>query len=279
VAGGLTASAVAAAFVARGRWHRGTTRDVARLGQGTLTRDGVDASRFSRDELAGLPTAAVRYFDFALTPDRPLIRRARLEQRGEFLTRPGSRWSRFSAVEHFAVKPPGFVWDAAIHVAPLIAVRVRDSYLGGEGRMQGKLAALLPVVDEGGGPEIAAAALQRYLAEAAWLPTALLPSGGVEWKTTADDNTARATLTDGANSAWIDFSFGSQGEIVGAVTERYRIVDGAHMLTPWVGRFWDYERVQGMMVPRQGEVAWVLPEGRLPYWRGRINHFRYQFAQ
>jgi len=24
------------------------------------------------------------------------------------------------------------------------------------------------------------------------------------------------------------------------------------------------------MVPRGGEVAWILPEGQLTYWRGRI---------
>jgi len=36
------------------------------------------------------------------------------------------------------------------------------------------------------------------------------------------------------------------------------------------GHFRGYERVDGVMVPRGGEVAWILPEGQLTYWRGRI---------
>jgi hypothetical protein len=277
VAGGVATSAVAAAVVGRALWNRDTGRAVGRLGGGIPTGAGAIVSRFSRDELVGLPTPAARYFAFALTPGQPFVRRACLRQRGDFLMRAGRAWSPFSAVEHFAVEPPGFVWDAAIRMAPLIAVRVRDSYLDGEGAMHGKVAALVPVVDERGSPEIAAAALQRYLAEATWLPTALLPRAGVAW-TAVDDNTARATLSDGGNSVWIDFRFGARGEIVGTSTQRYRSVDGKQVLTPWVGRFWDYERVQRMMVPRQGEVAWVVTEEPLPYWRGRITEFTYAFS-
>jgi hypothetical protein len=29
----------------------------------------------------------------------------------------------------------------------------------------------------------------------------------------------------------------------------------------------------------EGEVAWLLPEGPKPYWRGRITSLRYEFAQ
>jgi hypothetical protein len=85
-------------------------------------------------------------------------------------------------------------------------------------------------------------------------------------------------MSDNGTSVWIDFRFGPGGEIVGTSTQRYRTVGGRQVLTPWVGRFWDHERVQGMMVPRLGEIAWVLPEGRLPYWRGRVTDFTYEFA-
>jgi hypothetical protein len=33
-----------------------------------------------------------------------------------------------------------------------------------------------------------------------------------------------------------------------------------------------------MQVPMTGEVAWLLPEGDLPYWRGTITDLRYAFA-
>jgi hypothetical protein len=272
--GGLAAGAAAAAVAGRVLWNRETARAVGRLGTAAADDEGAVLSRLALDELAGLPAPVRRYLEFALAPDQPLVRRARLVQRGNFLSRPGGAWSPFTAVEHFALNPPGFVWDASIRIAPLVAVRVRDSYLEGEGAMHARLGGLVPVVNERGSPEIAEAALQRYLAEAPWLPSALLPGAGVAW-TAKDASTARATLTDAARSVWIDFHFGSRGEIAGTSTQRYRITEGKPVLTPWVGRFWDYERVEGMMVPREGEVAWVLPDGRLPYWRGRVTEFAF----
>jgi hypothetical protein len=48
------------------------------------------------------------------------------------------------------------------------------------------------------------------------------------------------------------------------------------VLTPWVGRFADHRRVNGVMVPMQSEVEWILPDGARPYWRGRIVSIDYQ---
>jgi dienelactone hydrolase len=48
--------------------------------------------------------------------------------------------------------------------------------------------------------------------------------------------------------------------------------------TPWLGRFWNYERRGGMWVPIDAEVAWMLPEGERPYWRGRVTDLEYAFS-
>jgi hypothetical protein len=34
-----------------------------------------------------------------------------------------------------------------------------------------------------------------------------------------------------------------------------------------------------MLVPIEAEVAWLLPEGARPYWRGRIVDIGYDFAR
>jgi hypothetical protein len=182
----------------------------------------------------------------------------------------------FTATEEFHVSPPGFVWDAHIRVAPLLAVRVRDSYLDGTGAMQAKLVALASVVNEGGTPEMATGSLLRYLAEAVWLPTALLPSSGVRWED-VDDSTARATLTDSDNTATMEVHFGPRGEIERISARRHRDVHGTPVLTLWQGRFWDYTHVNGMMVPRQSEVGWVLPDGWFPYWRGSTTASEFEW--
>ena len=254
-------------------WDRETTRVIDRMAEQSARFESVASMGFSIGMLHGLPPPVARYFAFAITPGRQLVSRARFSQAGEFSIGAGV-WKPFTAVEYFSVHPPGFVWDATIRSSPLLPVRVRDSYLAGQGSMHGALAGIVSVVDQHGTPEIAAGALVRYLAEAVWLPTALLPCEGVRW-TPIDETRARATLTDGATSVSLDIQFGSNAEIVTVSTMRYRDVKGTPALTPWMGHFHDYESKDGLMIPLAGNVEWISNGARLPYWRGEIVEATY----
>jgi hypothetical protein len=266
VAGGI----VAAVTLAGRLWDSETARRVAQLHKRLV----ATAPPFSRDDLAGLPDPVVRYFEFALTPGQPLVRNARLGQIGKFAMRPNS-WSPFTAVEYFSVEPRGFLWDARIRLNTIMPIYIRDGYFAGEGVMFGRLAAIVPVVNARGTSEMASGELLRYLAELALLPTALLPRGGIAWKA-LDDKSARVTLTDGPTTVSGDVDFGERGEIVRI--SAMRSFAGKAALIPWVGRFSDYRRVDGMMVPMSAQVEWLLPEGPFPYWRGRMLTPRYEFA-
>src|ERR687884_130269 len=104
-------------------------------------------------------------------------------------------------------------------------VRVRDAYVAGQGSMQGKVLSLVPVVNERAKAELNAGALQRYLAEAVWFPTALLPTAGVQWSA-IDNRRALATLTDCGTTVSLKFHFNEAGEITGVSTSgRYREVN------------------------------------------------------
>ena len=59
---------------------------------------------------------------------------------------------------------------------------------------------------------------------------------------------------------------------------RYRDVDGAQVATPWQGYFWDYARRDGMLVPLEGEVGWLIDGEYRPYWRGRIEQIDYEYV-
>jgi hypothetical protein len=157
-------------------------------------------------------------------------------------------------------------------------VRVRDAYIAGHGSMQGKMLSLVPVVDEQGKEELNAGALQRYLAEAVWLPTALLPSKSLKWSA-IDNSRALATLTDSGKTVSLEFRFNPVGEITDVSTPgRYREVNGQYELTPWAGHFRHYEERGGMRIPIEGEVEWQLPSGNFSYWKGRIVEVEFDFA-
>lgn len=59
---------------------------------------------------------------------------------------------------------------------------------------------------------------------------------------------------------------------------RGRVVGGKTVPTAWRGRLWNYTERGGMLIPLKGEVAWLVPQGAKPYWRGRITQISYDFA-
>lgn len=280
---GLAGGVVGVAGLAAARaaaWRRTTDAAVAALDDAAPSGDPCDAQAvFDPVCLVGLPAPVQRYLTFALRPGQPLVRRAHLTQAGDF--RSGgvdSAWANFTARHEAALDPPAFVWDAAIRMAPFVVVRVRDGYHGGAGRMQAAVGGVVPVVDAAATPELASGALHRFLAESPWYPTALLPSERLRWEA-MDDRHARALLRDGDVEVAVECTIDERGRITRVFAPaRFRDVDGVPVPTPWEGRFSDYERVHGMMIPTCGEVAWLLADGRLPYWRGRLLDVRYEVA-
>ena len=258
-------------------WNGKTSQLVEELIQ---TPPRGNAKKVSFDDIEQLPAPVAKYFQLVLEEGQPLIRTAYIVQTGEFRSGTSDNgWGPFEASQCFSALSPGFVWDASISMAPLMKVRVRDAYIGGQGSMQAKIFALVSVVNERGRAELNAGALQRYLAEAVWFPTALLPSEGVKWSA-IDDSRALATLTDSGTTVSLEFHFNDFGEITGVFTPgRYREVNGKYKLTPWAGYFRNYEERDGMRIPVEGNVEWRLPSENLPYWKGRIIEVKYDFAR
>lgn len=259
------------------RWRAASNALVNRLRE---ARRRPSATRYDAADLSGIPAPVTRYFEKVLHDGHPIITSARLTQHGLFLMNPDTKsWKPFGAVEDFTATPPGFVWDARIEILPGIQVYVRDSVVDGRGAMLASAAGVLKLVDVHDTPDLTEAALQRYLAEAVWFPTALLPSQGVVW-TAVDDSTARASITAAGTTVSLDFKFGTDGLVKDVYTPaRYRSEGGKLVSRPWSATFSRYEERRRVLIPIQGEVAWELPEGRLPYWRGTIVRADYDYAE
>jgi hypothetical protein len=161
---------------------------------------------------------------------------------------------------------------------PGLNIFVRDAYREGAGVLRAEAAGLVTVTDLPPSPDLARGELQRWLAEAPWFPTALLPSQGVRWDPVAEDRAA-ATVTDRGVTATVEFRFGPDGFPASIfVPDRPRAVGAVNVPTPWEGTWSAFAPRNGMHVPSAGEVAWLLPGGRVPYWRGRIRSIAYAFA-
>jgi hypothetical protein len=259
------------------RWQSDTRELHAKMEAARLP---IAPKLYDPRELDGLPAPVQRYFRTVLKEGQPLVAAVSVEHTGTFnMSETGEQWKPFKSTQRVITQRPGFVWDARIRMAPAMTVFVHDAYVAGEGVLTAKLFALLTVMEQPSTPALAQGELMRFFAEGAWYPMALLPSQGVVWEA-IDDTQASATLTDGTTTVRLVFQFDAQGLISSVRSDgRYREVDGVQVATPWQGRFWDYELRDGMLIPLEGEVAWMLPEGPKPYWRGRITRLSYELAQ
>ena len=122
-------------------------------------------------------------------------------------------------------------------------------------------------------------ALHRYLAEAVWYPTALLPSAKLRW-TAIDDDTALATLTDNEVSVALEFRFNATGEVASIFTPgRWGKFEGGYKQVPWEGHFRTYVTRDGMIVPSEGEVGWYSDGAWRSIWKGTVTDATYEPAR
>jgi hypothetical protein len=269
----LLATAVIAFLYGSSSWRHATAALVAQLDAGAKP---CGAAIYHAADVDNLPPPVVRFFQSTLKDGQPIVKHVRIAHGGEFnASDTAATWSPFSSMQTYRVNPPGFVWDARVSMMPVVPALVRDRYLDRQGGVHAAIGGLLTVARAEGTSAMAVSALQRYLAEAMWFPTALLPACGVMWEP-LDDRRALATISDPPWTASLEFHFNDRNDIADVFTPaRYRMVGNDAVLTPWRGINSAWAMHNGMRIPIESEVRWELKDRMLPYWRARIIDIAY----
>ncbi len=236
-------------------------------------------ARFDSRELDGLPAPVQRYFRAVLKEGQPIVSAVTIEMTGKFnMSATGEQWKPFTARQRVVTRRPGFLWDAQVSMLPCVTVRVVDSYIAGSGLLRAAMLGLFTVADVRGGGEIARGEFMRFFAEAAWYPTALLPSQGVRWEAVGD-RSADATIVDGPLTLTLLFGF-NDADLIDSVRAEARgsTVADKIVMMPWECGLSNYQARDGMIVPITGEAAWVRSEGRNAYFVGTITSLAYEFV-
>ena len=255
--------------------------------QGSLQAGRIDGrqagksppTRYDAREIEGLPAPVQRFFGAVLKDGQPIITAVTIHLAGSFNMSPTrEQWKPFTSAQHVTTRRPGFLWDARISMLPGVAVRVVDSYIVGVGLLHATIQGLFTVAEIRGEGEIARGEFMRWFAEVAWYPTALLPSQGVRWEA-VDDHSAKATVVDGPLSLTLLFRFNGAG-LIGSFRAEARggMVGDKMVMAPWEGIWSNYQARDGVLVPFTGEVAWMRPEGRKPYFVGTVTALSFAFA-
>ncbi len=278
----LVLAAVGLTVFGEHRWAARTTALQAGLEAGRV--DGKAGTtplptRYDTRELEGLPAPVQRYFRAVLKDGQPIITAVRIDIAGRFNLSPtGEQWKPFSSRQRVVTRRPGFLWDATIAMGPGVHVRVVDSYIVGKGLLHAAMQGLFTMAHIQGEGEIARGEFMRWCAEVAWYPTALLPSQGVRW-TAVDEQSAHATFTEGQLTLTLLFRFSEAGSIGSFRAEaRGGMVGKQLVMAPWEGIWSNYQLRDGVQVPLTGEVAWMRPEGRRPYFVGTVTSLAFEFA-
>jgi hypothetical protein len=253
--------------------------DLERGRLGARPGPGAPPTRYDARELEGLPAPVQRYFRAVLKDGQPIIDAVTIDIAGTFNMSPtAQQWKPFTSRQRVITRRPGFLWNANIAMLPGVTVRVVDSYIAGKGLLRAKVLGLWQMAEQQGEGDIARGEFMRWFAEVLWYPTALLPSQGVRWEP-VDDQSANATVVDGPFSLTLLFRFNEAGLIASFRAEaRGSMVGDRMVMAPWEGIWSNYRTVDGVQVPFTGEVAWMRPEGRKPYFIGTVTALAFEWA-
>jgi hypothetical protein len=217
-----------------------------------------------------LPAPIQRYLEHVLVNTTP-ITALQASQQGTFDL--NNTWQPFRATHTVTINPPGFCWTAGIRAGIGVDAQVVDSYSQQRGGLEAHLLGAFKIMSVQNNTPTNTAELMRYLAEMPWYPTAFL-AANIRWHDERHDETAdraTATLTDGEVEATVTFVVNDANEISHIDGQRYKGTDDDALLEQWRGRFWDYQLIDGVRIPKQGEVMWLADDGEHPYWRGTLE--------
>jgi len=227
----------------------------------------------TKEMIINLPTAVRSWLMKSGVVGKPMTYNVYLEQDLQMKLQPDQKdWTKAKAQQYFTVDPPAFNWSVKLKMKGVLDVAGRDKFENGKGEMLIKLFSAFPVVDAKGSEKIDQAALQRYLAEIVWFPSAAV-SPYIKWEE-IDHMSARATLDYMGTSGSGIFHFDKDGNFEKFVAMRYKDA-AATEPSEWVVRSTQTQIVNGRSTPGEAEVAWGSGDDEWIWLKLKIDHIEY----
>ena len=237
---------------------------VAQLPDAATNREPV-----SEADLACLPDVVQRYMRFMGVVGRQKDWSFQARFVGRFRMRAGVGWMPSEAWQYNSGATIARIFVMRVRFAGVVPMIGRDTYLGGHGRMVGKLFDLVTIVD-GRGEEFDIGELTTYLNDAILIAPSMLLGPGTTWRE-VDDHSFDVTLTDAGRSVtgrvFID-EMGAPKDF--STTDRFADLPEGLVRAEWRTPVSSWETIDGRPIPGPSSAVWRLPQGPLPYVEGRL---------
>jgi hypothetical protein len=234
-----------------------------------LGRGEPETEPVTEADLVALPVAARRYLDFMGVVGRPRDRTFRARVTGRFRMRPGQGFMPFDAWQYNTRFPVARLFHMRVDFAGLVPMVGRDAYLGGLGRMRGKLLGLLPVAD-GSGVEFDTGELATWLNDAILLSPSMLLDEATTWSAVDDDSFAVAFTDIGLRVEARVLVDRRGAPLVFSTHDRYAALPSGPLRAEWTTPVARWDLVAGRRLPGPSAAIWHLPEGPFTYVEGGV---------
>ena len=245
-------------------------RLTARLAGLRLPPGPTDPRPVTEADLAPLPEPAQRWMRRSGVVGRPRDWSFRVRTTGRFRLRPGRGWMPFEAWQYDSGPAVARVYCMRVDMAGVLPVYAVDSYVGGRGRMRGRLLGLVPVAD-GSGPEFDVGELATWVDDAAMTAPSMLLVPAARW-TPVDDGCVQLAFTDSGTTVTTRLSVDAAGRLTDVSTEdRYAALPQGVVRARWSTPVAGWTTVDGREIPAGGTAVWHLPEGEYRYAEVRVD--------
>lgn len=219
-------------------------------------------------DLEGLPAPAQRYLHFAGVVGRPRDWSFLARFDGRFRMGPGRRWMACEAWQYNTAWPVARIYRLVLRPRGLPALVGLDTYSGGRGRMQGRLAGLVPVAG-GSGREFDLGELVTWLNDALLVAPSMLLPPAAEWSP-IDERSFQVSLTDGPNTVTATVSVDRHGRLVDFSSRDrwYAAAGGPPVRAEWHTPVRGWATANGRALPVNGAAVWHLDGGPFAYAEG-----------
>lgn len=235
--------------------------------------DTTKISVMTKEQLNGLPYPVAKWLNLSGMIGKEKSNTVWLSQNIRMKMKPGQKeWDEAVAEQYFSVENPAFIWKVQMNMPPLIKITGRDKFVDGKGEMLIKIFSLLNIANEKG-EKMDEGALQRFLAEIVWFPSAAL-SQYITWEA-IDSLSAKATVNYKGTTGSGTFYFNEQGDFNKFSTLRYKDNDADAQRYEWIVTVKEHSMMSGIKIPTMVEVTWVLENGNWTWLDLEITDIRY----
>ncbi|MCK5344750.1 MAG: hypothetical protein KAR20_15155, partial [Candidatus Heimdallarchaeota archaeon] len=238
-----------------------------------IQADTTKISEIGKEQLNDLPYPVANWLNLSGIIGKEKIHTVWLSQNIRMKMKPGQKeWNEAVAEQYFSVENPAFIWKVQMNMAPLIKITGRDKFVDGKGEMLIKLFSSLNIANEKG-EKMDEGALQRFLAEIVWFPSAAL-SQYITWEA-IDSLSAKAIMNYKGTTGSGTLYFNELGDFVKFSTIRYKDNEADAQRYEWLVTVKEHSMMSGIKIPTKIEVTWMLENGNWTWLDLEITDIRY----